>query len=171
MATPMTTKESTILASQSTSPPTFNITPLDAAEIRVKVCVVDLALGDLDAADIIELCNLPADAVVLDIWRSNEDLGTSLTVDIGLYTLAAVVKDVDTYGSAIELGAASAVWVSNRFESAAAGGLITNFGQQVFADAGDSDNSEGEYILAATVVTSTSPAAGRLNIMVFYSST
>ena len=164
----MSTKRSTILANAAASPPVMNDTPMSGAEVRSQVCVVDVATTDIDASDIIELCKLPADAIIYDIQRTNEDLGTTLTAHLGLYDKDGNVKDADSYASSLALGTAQATFTSDRFESGAEGGDPTKFGQKVYEDAGDTDNSGGEYILALTVTVSSTPAAGRINYLVTY---
>lgn len=161
----MTTKKTQTITDLDASPLVKQAPRLLGGHVLVAMGTVALASGDLDASDIILLTRIPTRAAILSIVLLNDDLGTSLTLDVGLYeTGDGAVKDADAYASAYEAGTASTAGVELLNEARD----INNMGERVWQDAGDSSDPGGHYDLACTVVTSTTPAAGDLSYRILY---
>lgn len=135
---------------------------------RVAAGTVALATGDLDAADIILLTRVPSNARVLSILLFNDDLGTVLTVDVGLYNTDGTVKDDDAYSEVVALDVANEDGQEVAYDAAAGSRGIEELGQRVFEDAGDASDPGGLFDIGLTVVTSTTPAAGDLSWIVTF---
>lgn len=160
----MTTKKSQTITDLDAKPLVKQPPRLISGRVRVAMGTVALVTGDLDANDIIVLTRLPTNAALLSLVLFNDDLGTSLTLDVGLYETDGTVKDVDAYASAYESGTVSTAGVELLNEARD----INNMGERIWQDAGDSTDPGGHYDIAATVVTSSTPAAGDLSWRILY---
>jgi hypothetical protein len=129
-------------------PPVVNSAVNIHGKMRVACGTKALAAGDLSAGDTVMLCMVPTNASVLSIKLFNDDLdsGTTLTVNIGLYTADGNVtaKDVDCYASA-DTTARAAVLVGTELAFEARN--INLMGQKVWEDAGDSSDPGGHYLI------------------------
>jgi hypothetical protein len=116
--------------------------------MRVACGTQAMASGDLSAGDTLMMCMVPTNATVLSIKLFNDDLdsGTTLTVNIGLYTADGDVtaKDVDCYASADTTARAA---VTAGTELAYEARNINLMGQKVYQDAGDSTDPGGYYFI------------------------
>jgi len=113
----------------------------------------------LDAADIVALCRLPADASVKSI-KLYLDALTSGAVDIGLYTgtvsTALTVADVDAYAAAVAIGGgADKAGLEVAFEARD----IANINKKVYEDCADTAGEFSDYWLCMTVTTDLGAAA------------
>jgi len=133
--------------------------------VRIATGTIEAATGDLDVADIIKLTRLPTIARVHSIILRNDDLGTTLTADVGLYETDGTVIDVDAYANAFVLHTASTAGVDAAFTTRD----INKAGQQVWQDAGKASDPGGYEDLVLTVDASTTPAAGTISWTVLYS--
>ena len=138
------------------SPPTLSPTYQLGGSMRVAAGTVALASGDLSADDTVMLAQIPTNASIVSIKLYNDDLdsGTTNTCNVGLYTADGNVtaKDADVYASAItDLRGAVLTGTEVAFEAR----NVNLMGQKVFADAGDSTDPGGYYLLGLAF-----PAAG-----------
>jgi hypothetical protein len=109
-----------------------------------------------DDGDIIALIRLPANAIVTSVCIVNDDLDSNgtptLAANLGIYDLDGVVVDEDAFASAVTtLRAATTTWTELRFESGING--PESVGERLWQLAGDSDDSDGAYLIAFTVTT------------------
>ena len=126
----MTTKNSTLIANYEASPIVMNDAALLSGSVRIAQGNIALAAGDTGNADIVMLAPIPSQAVVTSIQVGSDALGGSCTYDIGIYTSAGAVKDIDIFATSVADGAAIA---ELRYEAL---GLETT-GQRLHVQAGD----------------------------------
>ncbi len=136
---------------------------------RVTQGTIALATGDLDSGDIVLLAPVPSNARITSIKLAADDLDSdstpTLAWNVGLYTIAEVVKDADAYASAITLGQAATVFTEYAFEAR----NINLCAQRVWEDAGDTTDPGGHYYLALTAsAAAATAAAGDLSFIVEY---
>lgn len=164
----MTTKQTSIISDPASEPTVLNQPTSEGGKLRTISGTVELATTDIDAADTIELCDLPTNASVKRILLYNDDLdaATGITADVGLYTTALVVKDIDAYASVITtLQAANTLGVDVAFEARD----IANINKRVWEDAGDSEDPGGLFRLVVTInVVAGTAQAGTLSFLVVY---
>ena len=139
----MTTKNSTLIANYEASPIVMNDAALLSGSVRIAQGNVALAAGDTGNADIVMLAPIPSQAVVTSIQVGSDALGGSCTYDIGIYTSAGAVKDIDIFATSVADGAGIA---ELRYEAL---GLETT-GQRLHVQAGDTVDPGGYYYIAAT---------------------
>ena len=122
---------------------------------RIAQGSIALAAGDLSATDTVMLAPIPTNSSISSIKICNDDLdsGSVITADVGLYTTALAVVDVDAYASAItDLRAAvAAPGTEVAFEARD----INKMGQKVWQDAGLSSDPGAVYFVGISF-----PAAG-----------
>ena len=150
------------------TPPTMNPAHQLHGSMRVAAGTIALAAGDLSATDTVMLAQIPTNAAIVSIKIYNDDLdsGTTNTCDVGLYTADGNVtaKDDDCYASAItDLRAAVVVGTEVAFEARG----VQLMGQQVWADAGDSTDPGG-YYLVGLKFDAAGDAAGDLSWLITY---
>ena len=169
----MATKKTTLLSNRGslTAAPTPNDPANERGKVRSVNGTVALATGDIDAADIIMLCGLPSNAVVLQIWIANDDLDSNgsptITANVGLYADVdgATAKDADVYSTVTTQLQGASGFVDHAFEARG----IEKMGQKVYEDAGDSSDTNVEYFLGVTIGTgAATAAAGDLSFNVVY---
>tara|TARA_R110002020_G_scaffold192316_1_gene392453 strand:- start:953 stop:1456 length:504 start_codon:yes stop_codon:yes gene_type:complete len=149
-------------------PPTMNPAHQLHGSMRVACGTIALAAGDLSATDTVMLAQIPTNAAIVSIKIYNDDLdsGTTNTCDVGLYTADGDVtaKDDDCYASAItDLRGAVVVGTEVAFEAR----NVNLMGQQVWADAGDSSDPGG-YYLVGLKFDAAGDAAGDLSWLITY---
>ena len=149
-------------------PPTMNPAHQLHGSMRVPCGTIALAAGDLSATDTVMLAQIPTNAAIVSIKLYNDDLdsGTTNTCDVGLYTADGDVtaKDDDCYASAItDLRGAVVVGTEVAFEAR----NVNLMGQQVWADAGDSSDPGG-YYLVGLKFDAAGDAAGDLSWLITY---
>ncbi len=147
----MTTKKTAAITAFEATPRTMTATQNAHGRIRVNQGSVEVATTDIDASDIIHLAVLPAEASILKIWLAADDLdsgGPTLAFDLGVYSTAAVAKDIDAFASAIVLGQAATKPTTDYANEARD---IDEVGQKLFLDAGDTLASHDEqYYISLT---------------------
>ena len=128
---------------------------------RTYADTMELTTGNLAAAEVIELAIVSVEEIPTSIRLAFDDLGGTMTADLGLYTLERAVVDVDALGAAIDLATASTA-LDEKFASTAT--TKAQVGQKFWEiAAGVTATPGGQYIIALTMVTSTTPAAGTLS--------
>ena len=156
----MTTKNSTLIANYEASPIVMNDAALLSGSVRIAPGNVALEAGDTGNADIVMLAPIPSQAVVTSIQVGSDALGGSCTYDIGIYTSAGAVKDIDIFATSVADGAAIA---ELRYEAL---GLETT-GQRLHVQAGDTVDPGGYYYIAATF-DAAGGSAGDMAFMIQY---
>jgi|TARA_R110000772_G_C13032296_1_gene411850 hypothetical protein len=156
----MTTKNSTLIANYEASPIVMNDAALLSGSVRIAQGNIALAAGDTGNADIVMLAPIPSQAVVTSIQVGSDALGGSCTYDIGIYTSAGAVKDIDIFATSVADGAAIA---ELRYEAL---GLETT-GQRLHVQAGDTVDPGGYYYIAATF-DAAGGSAGDMAFMIQY---
>ena len=156
----MTTKDSTLVANFEATPPVANDAHNLHGVMRVAQGTIALDTTDSDSGDIVMLAPIPSNASVPSIQVGSDALGGSCAFDIGIYTTAGAVKDVDAFASAVADGAGMA---EVRYEAAD----ITTTGQQMYELAGDSEDPGGFYYVAATM-TAAGGTAGDMSFIIQY---
>ena len=156
----MTTKNSTLIENYEASPIVMNDAALLSGSVRIAQGNVALAAGDTGNADIVMLAPIPSQAVVTSIQVGSDALGGSCTYDIGIYTSAGAVKDIDIFATSVADGAAIA---ELRYEAL---GLETT-GQRLHVQAGDTVDPGGYYYIAATF-DAAGGSAGDMAFMIQY---
>lgn len=117
------------------------------------------------AADIYELCRVPAGAVVVGGYLYSGDLDTNATetldIDIGWSANGVEVADPDGFGNLGVMGTdtVAGIKVENGYQYPFGGVLITS-GPQAF--------SAETVIVATCVATAATFAAGTLSVVVYY---
>ena len=156
----MTTKNSTLIANYEASPIVMNDAALLSGSVRIAQGNIALAAGDTGNADIVMLAPIPSQAVVTSIQVGSDALGGSCTYDIGIYTSAGAIKDIDIFATSVADGAAIA---ELRYEAL---GLETT-GQRLHVQAGDTVDPGGYYYIAATF-DAAGGSAGDMAFMIQY---
>ena len=122
---------------------------------RIAQGSIALDAGDLSANDTVMLAPIPSNASISSIKLTNDDLdsGSTITADVGLYTTALAVVDVDAYASAITAlrAAVAAPGTEVAFEARD----HNKTGQKVWQDAGLSADPGAVYFVGISF-----PAAG-----------
>ncbi len=147
----MTVKKTAAITAFEATPRTMTATQNAHGRIRTNQGSVAVETTDIDAADIIHLAVLPAEASIIHIWLGADDLDSgspTLAFDVGVYTTAGVVKDANAFASAITLGQ-SASKPTTDFANEARN--IDEVGQKLYLDAGDTLASHDEqYYISLT---------------------
>ena len=156
----MTTKNSTLIENYEASPIVMNDAALLSGSVRIAQGNVALAAGDTGNADIVMLAPITSQAVVTSIQVGSDALGGSCTYDIGIYTSAGAVKDIDIFATSVADGAGIA---ELRYEAL---GLETT-GQGLHVQAGDTVDPGGYYYIAATF-DAAGGSAGDMAFMIQY---
>lgn len=138
----------------------MNDAALLSGSVRIAQGNIALAAGDTGNADIVMLAPIPSQAVVTSIQVGSDALGGSCTYDIGIYTSAGAVKDIDIFATSVADGAAIA---ELRYEAL---GLETT-GQRLHVQAGDTVDPGGYYYIAATF-DAAGGSAGDMAFMIQY---
>lgn len=79
--------------------------------LRESVGIVEAAAGDVGST--YRTARVPSSARVSEVWFACDDLGTGVTMDVGLYRTAAdggAVVDADLFASAIDVATAAVAW-------------------------------------------------------------
>lgn len=132
-----------------------------AAGCEIVVCRAEFVLSaDLALNDIIQMMDLPADHVPVDIIVDADDLGTTGTVTVGL--LNAGKTDIDTAASG------GAGWLTGGDVASAAAGLrADSVGLRAMARCASADVNRAIGIKIATDTTAT---AGTIGLTLLYRS-
>jgi len=144
----MANVNTTLVTNFLADPPTMNPAHQLHGVMRVAAGTIALVAGDQSAGDTAMLAQIPTNASIVSIKIYNDDLdsGTDSTCNVGLYTADGNVtaKDADCYASVItDLRGAVTVGTEVAFEAR----NVNLMGQQVWADAGDSSDPGGYYLV------------------------
>lgn len=124
---------------------------------RVAIDAFEVAVGDLDSADIIALTRLPSTANIISLRVGWDDLGTTATFDLGLYTAAGAAGDTDIFATAQAGGTAQAL-TEYRYSLL----NLDTAGKAIWELLGLSVDNGKEYDIALTLTASSAPAAGTI---------
>ena len=147
---------------------------LGGARNRMAKGVIALATADFDTVgDQIALCVLPTIARVHSIGIQSDNLGTTVTANIGLYDTdsARTVIDADAYASAVSIDALSAptgTTSRNEFRWESATTDLNTIEQRVWEDGGVTSYPAKQWLLALTITVISSAVAGDLGFFVEY---
>jgi hypothetical protein len=158
--------KSDVITNAETLPRVYNGATNSIGKLRVQTGTFETTTN-LDAADIVALCKVPAAASVKSI-KLYLDALTSGAADIGLYTgpdsSNLTVADVDAYASAQALGGgADKAGLECAFEARD----IANINKRVYEDCADAVGDFDEYWICMTVTTDLG-AAGTVSYRVEY---
>lgn len=161
------TKSSNLITNSDATPVVMN--DIGVAGGRIRVCADSFESGALTTGDTVALCRLPVNARVYSILIWNDDLGTTVPADLGIYATDATVKDADAFAAAYALGTANAddEGIELRFENGGANG-IDSMQNKLWELAGDSSNPGGHYDIAFTCGTVSGGATGTISFQVLY---
>ena len=156
----MTTRNSDLVANLEATPQVANLAGELHGSVRIAQGNVALLDGDSTNGDVVMLAPIPSNATIVSIRVGSDGLGGSCTYDIGIYTDAGGVKDIDFFATSVEDGAALA---ELRYEAA----NLNTTGQQLYTMAGDSSDPGGFYYIAATF-DATGGTAGDMAFVIEY---
>ena len=139
----MASGNSDLVANLEASPQVANKTQELQGVVRIAQGNVALLAADSTNGDIVMLAPIPSNASIVSIRVGSDGLGGSCTYDIGIYTDAGAVKDIDFFATSVADGAAIA---ELRYEAAD----LNTTGQQLYTMAGDTSDPGGFYYIAAT---------------------
>jgi hypothetical protein len=144
----MTTKNSTLVSNFEASPKVMNEAHQLHGVKRIAQGTVALAIGDVGGSDIVMLAPIPSNASITSIKLASDDLdtGTTLTANVGLYSTAGVVADVDAYASVVTDFRTVTAFTEFAFEARD----INKCGQKVWEDAGATADPKDYYYVAIT---------------------
>lgn len=132
-----------------------------SGRVRAAMGSGEAAVADLAAADIIVLARVPTNARLLAIYLANDDLGGTLTVDVGVYDPDGTIRDIDEFASGIDFAVADSTLSTNILNEAAVGD-IDGHGERLWERLGLASDPGGHFDIALTVLASTTPAAGSI---------
>ncbi len=135
--------------------------------VRAAMGSGEAAVADLAANDIIVLARIPTNARLMSILLGADNLGAALTVDVGVYDPDGTVQDVDEFASAFTLDAAVFGAATNLLYEAAIA-QIDGHGERIWERLGLASDPGGDFDIALTVVTSTTPVAGSIAWQIMY---
>jgi|TARA_R110002051_G_scaffold72926_1_gene131828 porphobilinogen deaminase len=156
----MTTRNSDLVANLEASPQVANKAQELQGVVRIAQGNVALLAGDSTNGDIVMLAPVPSNATIMSLRVGTDALGGSCTYDVGIYTDAGGVKDIDFFATSVADGAAVA---ELRYEAA----NLNTTGQQLYTMAGDSTDPGGFYYIAATF-DATGGTAGDMAFIIEY---
>tara|TARA_R110002126_G_scaffold126690_2_gene268886 strand:+ start:198 stop:677 length:480 start_codon:yes stop_codon:yes gene_type:complete len=139
----MASINSDLVANLEASPQVANKAQELQGVVRIAQGNVALAAADSTNGDSVMLAPIPSNASIMSIRVGSDGLGGSCTYDIGIYTDARGVKDIDFFATSVADGAAMA---ELRYEAAD----LNTTGQQLYTMAGDTTDPGGFYYIAAT---------------------
>ena len=143
--------KSAALTNRDATPRVPNLGAIDRAQMFAARGLATITSGD-SAASVYRLCTIPSDAIVLAVWKSHPDIGTTTTADIGLYKTtrdgsAVVDADAFTAATVLNAGAVNKTDVGH-------GNLMTvaNFEKRVWELLGLTADPFIDYDVCATLV-------------------
>lgn len=133
--------------------------------VRRAYGMVECAGGD--AGSTYRFCSIPSNAKMVRAFYSCDDLGTGLTLNVGLYQTTAnggAVVDADFFASALDVATAAVGITEITFERGAT--LIAELEEPLWERLGLSADSQREYDV--TAVSASAAATGTLAVWVEY---
>lgn len=166
----VTTGKSTAITNATATPRVPNSTGIDGGVVRRKMGFVVLASGD-SATSVYRVARLPSNCYMDRIQVQCLDIGTTATIDVGLYyptthSNGGTVIDLDCFASAVAVSS-GAVNSNVEFEAGAAGGLITNAEKRLWELAGLTSDPGGEFDLTVALAADTD-AAGTILVRAYF---
>jgi len=164
----MTTKNSSIMTNTLAEPKGFNNVRRQGGVTRVVLDTFEVAVGDLDTADIINLVRLPGNALIKSIKIANDDLDTAtgIVFDLGIQDVDGAVKDVNAFASAVTQFQGAAGFTELANEARVIEDLVT----PLFELAGDTELvHDAQYDIVITLSAgATTPVAGTISVDIEY---
>lgn len=125
-----------------------------------------------DAGSTYRMCEIPSNARCITVVLATDDLGTTATLDVGIYqntANGAAVVDADFFASAVDVNAAAKAETIVSHESAAATGYgVEDIEKPLWEALGLSADSNRTYDVVVTSVGDID-ASGTITVKVFYS--
>lgn len=158
--------KSTQLSNADASPVVFNSNIDVGGYLRSKVATVEAAGGD--AGSTYRLVRLQANWRVHRVELATDDLGTGLTLNVGLYDVTDDgVEDADFFASALDVASAAVGRTDISYQSGVR--TINDVGQTLREELGLSDTAANRAKLLDVYATSVSSAAtGTITVWVEY---
>lgn len=158
--------KSQIVTDQDASPVVF-VDPIETGG-RVRAAFATLEAAGGDAGSTYRLVRLPAYARITRVEIATDDLGTGLTLNVGLYDVDdAALEDADFFASALDVATAAVARTDITYESGVV--AIENAGKPLWEQLGLSDTPENRNKLLDIYATSVSSAAtGSIALWVEY---
>jgi hypothetical protein len=157
--------KSTLITNADATPVVKSDAGLGGGLLHVAMATVEVAAAD-DNNSVYRFARLPSNARVVSMRVFCDAITAGTDYNVGLYQTAAnggAVVDDNCYADAVDLSSAITTGTEIAFE----GRGIELIGQQVWADAGLSADSNTEYDVCATGITVGS-AAGTISLAVAY---
>ena len=117
------------------------------------------------SGSIYHLVSVPSNAKIVDVRVSAPDIGTTITMDFGLYTTAGVVKDSDAFAAALDLHSGA---LDNKSISHGVVLTVDLHDNQIWQIAGDSADPGGDYYISGTSAADNDGTAGKVLVNVFF---
>ena len=123
----MAETSSNLITNTDATPPVLNSVSKAGGRMRVMSDAFEVASDDIDAdGDIIRLCRLPSNAVVHSIKLYSDDLGSSGTVDCGIYAAGGTTATNDeVFATAFDISGQVTNGSELRFEAGDATSLAS----------------------------------------------
>ena len=150
----MASIKSNLMTNVTATPPVHNDVGKDGGRIRIVCDSFECDVSEITAADdYILLCRLPTLARIVSavFWNDALDSGSGLTMDLGLYTPAGAVVDIDCYTTTPSAVFQAAVVGAGTELIAVHASDLDNMGKRLWDAAGVSTDPGGYYDLALTV--------------------
>ena len=151
--------KSTPVTNADASPIVFNNALVEKGRVYSSVATIEAAGGD--AGSTYRMIRLPSSARVTRLEFASDDLGTGLTVNIGLYDVAAdAVEDADFFASAVDVATAAVARTDVTYESGVV--AIENAGKALWEQLGLSADPYTDFDIYVTSVSAA--ATGTMTI-------
>lgn len=148
--------KSTLLTNKDASPIVLSNPDQDGGKVRSHVATVEAAGGD--AGSTYRLIRIRGDDRVDRLELATDDLGTSVTLNVGLYDVTdGAVEDADFFASAVDVATAAVGRTEITYESAVV--AIENAKKLVFEQLSLADTPENRSRLFDIYATSVTAAA------------
>lgn len=158
--------KSTVLTNADASPVVLTNVGIQGGTTRLAVATLEAAGGD--AGSTYRFVRLPAYARVHRVELASDDLGTGLTLNVGLYDVTdSAVEDADFFASAVDVATAAVARTDISYESGIR--KIEDAGLMLFEELDLADtaaNRAKEFDVYATSVSSA--ATGTISVWVEY---
>ena len=168
----MANTASDLMANILASPAVLNDVSVSRGRTRTERAVLTVA-GTESALHIFPIARLPGSAHIMGMRVSNGAMGTTFTVDIGIFPETdwsagdGTPIDADFYADGADLALASTLLVEVLGTGVV--GEAPAAGQAIFLDAGDTkDTAAGAYDIALTIATTGTPLADSIVVMIDY---
>lgn len=157
--------KSTAVTNADATPVDMTGAYLQHGRLRESVAIVEAAGGD--AGSTYRFCRIPSSARVSALFFACDDLGTGLTLDIGLYKTAAdggAVVDADFFASALDVATAALAEANLLHESGVVN--IDDSEKRIWEALGLTEDPKISYDI--TAVSASAAATGTMKVRVQY---